>query len=123
MFTQSEHETFRRRVRRTGTLSQSYRRRRTRSSARQPPSWAQVPEPLISASQCLLTSISPGTDTTSVALTYIAWELARNKGFRKELRRELTNVPEHKRGDVDTLKALPYLNAFLRVRCPGAGSI
>lgn len=56
-----------------------------------------------------------GTDTTSVAVTYIAWALACNHTFSYEIRRELANIPEQKRSDIDVLKALPYLNAFIRV--------
>ncbi|KZV94362.1 cytochrome P450 [Exidia glandulosa HHB12029] len=58
--------------------------------------------------------LSAGTDTTSVAVTYIAWALACNHTFSYEIRRELANIPDQKRNDIDVLKALPYLNAFIR---------
>lgn len=60
-------------------------------------------------------SHSAGTDSTSIALTYAAYELAREPRFSAELRRELCRLSDAERNDLELLKELPYLNAFVKV--------
>jgi len=57
-----------------------------------------------------------GTDTTGHALTYISYEVARRPDVWRALRTELSAMPNESLFDIDLLRALPYLNAFIRVR-------
>ena len=65
-----------------------------------------------------------GTDTTALALTYLAWEAARRPviqdALRDELRGALPSRDPLLLSDVDVLRELPYLNAFIKVRIPVA---
>ncbi|EJD50032.1 cytochrome P450 [Auricularia subglabra TFB-10046 SS5] len=54
-----------------------------------------------------------GTDTISIALTYAAYEVALNRSFVQEIRSELEDNRVRDL-DLDALKELPYLNAFLK---------
>ncbi|KZV94356.1 cytochrome P450 [Exidia glandulosa HHB12029] len=69
--------------------------------------------------------IGAGTDSTSIALTYLAYELALTERFSEEIHKELAQLSDAQSYDVDALKALPYLNAFikevLRVHGPAPG--
>ncbi|KAH7097733.1 cytochrome P450 [Auriculariales sp. MPI-PUGE-AT-0066] len=58
--------------------------------------------------------LTAGTDTTGIAFTYIAYELARSRQLWTKLRRELETVPTELKYNVDILRRLPYLNAFIR---------
>ncbi|KZV99478.1 cytochrome P450 [Exidia glandulosa HHB12029] len=60
------------------------------------------------------TFLGAGTDPTSVALAYIAYNIARDETFAKELRAELAMLPDHVIYDIDVLKELPYLNAYIK---------
>lgn len=57
--------------------------------------------------------VAAGTDTMSIALTYISYELALNKAFIDNIRAELAGRPAQDLG-LDVLKELPYLSAFLK---------
>ncbi|EJD41987.1 cytochrome P450 [Auricularia subglabra TFB-10046 SS5] len=57
--------------------------------------------------------LGAGTDSTSVALTYVAYELALNEAFAREIRSEIGDIAI-KDLDVDVLKDLPYLNALIK---------
>jgi len=47
----------------------------------------------------------------------MAYELAKRPEIWQALRAELSTVPLEAQFDIDLLRALPYLNAFIRVCC------
>lgn len=57
--------------------------------------------------------VAAGMDTMSIALTYIAYELALNEAIVDNIRAELAERSAHDLG-LDLLKELPYLSAFLK---------
>jgi cytochrome P450 len=68
--------------------------------------------------QCEIANLTfAATDTTSVVLTFLFWELARNQDLQTQLRAELqqvqidpeTGIPTHK-----SLSSLPFLNAVIQ---------
>ena len=46
----------------------------------------------------------------------MAYELAKRTNIWASLREELATVPIEMQYDIDVLRGLPYLNAFIRVR-------
>lgn len=73
-----------------------------------------------------------GTDTTATTLTYIAWELAKDKDLQGQLRQELKDLDIHVDGSGEIppykiVDALPLLNGVilegLRLHGPAVGSL
>jgi cytochrome P450 len=76
----------------------------------------------------LLDHTLAGLDTSSITLTYLAWELSRpsNRRWQDLLRSELLNIPREERSsDAKTLDGLPILHAIvmetLRLHAPIPG--
>ena len=57
-----------------------------------------------------------GTDTTSITITFLFWELSRRPDIMKKLQAELDEVISDSKvlPDINILQQLPYLGAFLK---------
>jgi len=60
----------------------------------------------------------PGMETTAISLTYVAYLLASRQDMWDIMRTEIGPADLQAEDFVDTLRKLPYLNAFIRVRLP-----
>ncbi|KAF1822189.1 cytochrome P450 [Dissoconium aciculare CBS 342.82] len=75
----------------------------------------------------LLDHTLAGLDTSSITLTYLAWEVSRpsNRHWQDLLRREVRNLPRQLRWDARALDGLPILHAIimetLRLHAPIPG--
>jgi len=58
----------------------------------------------------------PGTETTATALVYVIYLLAARQEMWETLRSETSTVDLQAVDLLDTLRGLPYLNAFIRVQ-------
>ncbi|KAH7097758.1 cytochrome P450 [Auriculariales sp. MPI-PUGE-AT-0066] len=65
-----------------------------------------------------------GTETTATSLMFINYEIASREGLWNTIRAELATVPRDHRADLDTLRAMPFINAVIkevmRLRAPGS---
>ena len=57
-----------------------------------------------------------GIETTAISFTYVTYILAAHEEMWKIMRAEVASADLQAEDLVDTLRKLPYLNAFLRVR-------
>jgi cytochrome P450 len=75
----------------------------------------------------LLDHTLAGLDTSSITLTYLAWEVSRpsNRHWQDLLRKEVLNLPQQLRWDARALDGLPILHAIimetLRLHAPIPG--
>ena len=60
--------------------------------------------------------IHQGTETTAVALVYVSYHLALREDMWKSMRLEIGTADLEAGNFIETLRGMPYLNAFIRVR-------